>query len=149
MNEWMVGGISWIDSATIFFFFHLCNSDMLSVVSNYLNVVTFLNGLLCVLMVFGHELVHEAWTYMSFPQHLLLDSNNYVNIHTTVCRSSWFRSIIHIIEWHQISVPNASFAIGSASFFQILFSGPLSFLFGFLWQQKSSFSFSTTCLESR
>jgi len=33
---------------------------MLNVVSNYLNVVTFLNGLLCVLMVFGHELVHEA-----------------------------------------------------------------------------------------
>jgi len=54
-------------------------SDMLSVVSKYLNVVTFfLNGLICVLMVLGHEFVCEAGTYMSFPQHLLLDSNNYV-----------------------------------------------------------------------
>jgi hypothetical protein len=51
---------------------------MLSVVFNYLNVITFWNGLLRVLMVIGHEVVHEAWTYVSFPQLLLLDSNNYV-----------------------------------------------------------------------
>ena len=70
---------------------------------------------------------------MSFPQHLLLDSNDYVNIHATVWWSGWFHSAVRVVERRRISVRNSSFAVGSASFFQILFSGPLCFLFGFLW----------------